>query len=54
MVVVWEIPKKEEWVIYQNAYYTAPTGKFTGPSVGHKYLRKHVTNIRRVPLDRSP
>ena len=31
-----------------------PTGEFTGPSVGHNYLRKNVTNIPIDALDRSP
>ena len=38
----------------QNAYYPGPAGEFTGPSVGHNYLRKNVTNLPIDALDRSP
>ena len=35
------------------AYYPGPTGEFTGPSVGHNYLRKNGTNLPIGALNRS-
>ena len=36
------------------AYYPGPTGEFTGPSVGHNYLRKNGMNLPIDALNRSP
>ena len=35
------------------AYYPGTTGEFTGPSVGHNYIRKNGTNLPIVALNRS-
>ena len=41
-------------ILGQHAYYPGPTGEFTGPSVGHNYIRKNGTNLPIVALNRSP
>ena len=39
--------------LFIYAYYPGPTGEFTGPSVGHNYLRKNGMNFPIGALNRS-
>ena len=42
------------WDPFRYTYYSGPTGEFTGPSIGHNYLRKNGTNLPIDALNRSP
>ena len=50
--IVFFFTRATNW--YKIAYYPGPTGEFTGPSVGHNYLRKNGTNLPIDALNRSP
>ena len=47
------LPQLAKTTFFNFAYYPGPTSEFTGPSVGHNYIRKNGTNLPIVALNRS-